>query len=165
MGFVKADINEEKIDKLKEEYVLTVLDIKGIDIDEFKNSKLYCSSQKKLFFNHLYYVFHGYLDGKYKDDCNKAEIDLNQLKVTFENNILEIIYADINYKYCIINEMLSIDGEKTLGYVATVNAPEIPLEKQFKAMRELYKDIESRKKRTQDALRKSWDFAKEFKVR
>lgn len=165
MGFVKASSNKEKTDKLKEECVLTILDSKGVDIAEFKNSELYLASQKRLFFNHLYYVLHGSLDGdKYS---NKCEIDLNQLKITFENNILEVSFPQVNYKYCIINEMLSVDGENTYlsGFVATVNAPAIPFEKQIEALKQFHDDMKGYRLRREDALEKSWEFAKNFKVR
>jgi len=167
MGFVKAGSNEEKIAKLKEECVLTVLDSKGVNITEFKNSELYLSSQKRLFFNHLYYVLHGYLDGNYKEACNKFEIDLIQLKITFENNILEVSFPQVNYKYCIINEMLSVDGENPYihSFVATVNAPEITIEKQLEAMKQFRNDMEGYRVHRENALQKSMEFAKTFKVR
>lgn len=165
MGFVKAGSNKEKTDNLKEECVLTILDSRGVDIAEFKNSELYLASQKRLFFNHLYYVLHGSLDGdKYS---NKCEIDLNQLKITFENNILEVSFPPVNYKYCIINEMLSVDGENPYihSFVATVNAPAIPFEKQIEALKQFQDDMKGYRLRREYALEKSWEFAKNFKVR
>ena len=155
MGFCKGDMSEEKIDKLREEYVLTILDSKGINIEEFKNSELYCWSFKKIFFDHLYYVLHGYFNGKYD---NKYEIDLSQTEVNF---------PQVDYKYCIIDGMLSIDGENPYihSFVATVNAPGIPIEKQIEAMKQFHNDMEGHRIRREDALQKSWEFAKTFKVK
>ena len=163
MGLCKVDMSE--IDKLREGYVLTVLDSKGINIEEFKNSELYLCFFKKIFLNHLCYVLHGYLNGSKDDD--KYEIDLNQTKITFENNILEVSFPPVNYKYCIINEMLSVDGENTYlsGFVATVNAPAIPFEKQIEAIQQFHNDMKGYRLRREDALEKSWEFAKNFKVR
>lgn len=165
MGFVEQGYTGEGIDKLRETYVLTILGSKEINIEEFKNSELYSSYFRKIFFNHLYYVSHGYLNGsKYG---NKCEIDLNELKITFKNNVLEVSFPQANYKYCIINGMLSIDGKNPYihSFVATVNVPEIPIEKQIEAMKQFHNDMQVQRLRREDALRRSWDFAKTFKVR
>jgi len=164
MGFCKGYISEEKIDKLREDYVLAVLDSKGINIEEFENSELYLCFFKKILFDHLYYVLHGYFNGKYD---NKNEIDLNQTKIAFENNVLEVSFQQVDYKYCIIDGMLSIDGKNPfiVSFLATVNAPEIPIEKQIEAMKQFHNDMEGHRIRREDALQKSWEFAKTFKVK
>lgn len=48
------------------------------------------------------------------------------------------------------------------GFVATVNAPAIPVEQRIRAMKELHRDSESYRKRTDTALIKSAEYAKEF---
>ena len=48
------------------------------------------------------------------------------------------------------------------GFIATVNAPAIPVEQSVRAMKELHRDSGAYRKRTDTALIKSAEYAKEF---
>ena len=52
MGFIKA-VPWEQIEKLEEEFVLTILNSKGVNIEEFKSSELYHAHETKFFIQKL----------------------------------------------------------------------------------------------------------------
>lgn len=166
MGFVKGK-NPEEIYNLKEEYVLTILNSKGVDIDEFKNSELYHAHETKFFIEKLYDLFHEFNHKCYSIN-DKQVIYLGKLYIRFENNVLEVAFNEIYNKYNVIDKRIYINGnpitDRTI-FKATVNAPAIPFEKQIEAMQHFHKDMEGYRLRREDALQKSWEFAKTYITR
>ena len=167
MGFVKGK-NPEEIYNLKEEYVLTILNSKGVDIDEFKNSELYHAHETKFFIEKLYDLFHEFNHNCYSNN-DKQVIYLGKLYVRFENNILEVAFNEIYNKYNVIDKRIYVNGnritEKNMFFVETLNVPEIPWEKAVVAIKQFNEDMKSARLRTEYALDKSLEFAKTFKVR
>lgn len=167
MGFVKGK-NPEEIYNLKEEYVLTILNSKGVDIDKFKNSELYHAHETKFFIKKLYDLFHEFNHKCYSIN-DKQVIYLGKLYVRFENNVLEVAFNEIYNKYNVIDKRIYVNGnritEKNMFFVETLNVPEIPWEKAVAAIKQFNEDMKSARLRTEDALDKSLEFAKNFKVR
>lgn len=171
MGFIKA-VPREQIEKLEEEFVLTILNSKGVNIEEFKNSELYHAHETKFFIDKLYEMFHvlnpEFAPG-FNNTINKEIIDLSKLFVKFENNILEITLNDINNKYHVIDQHIYVNEnritQKIMFYVESLHVPGIPREQAIAAMKQFNEDMKSAHRRTEDALEKSREFAKTFKVR
>lgn len=171
MGFVKA-VPREQIEKLEEEFVLTILNSKGVNLEEFKSSQLYHAHETKFFIQKLYDMFHvlnPQFDPGFNNTINKEIIDLSNLFVKFENNILEITLDDINNKYHVIDQHIYVNEnritQKTMFYVESLHVPGIPREQAIAAIRELQEDLNSCRIRTEKALDGSLEFAKTFKVR
>ena len=165
MGLCIPDVAKLREERrlMQEEYVLTVLNSKGINTEEFKNSELYCFALKNVFINHLYNVLHSH---KYDEHGYECKIDLNKLEITFKNDILEVNGEDINYKYCVINGHLSVDGESIYPvFVASGYVPAVSLEVAIRAMKQMHEDLKAYEDRRIDALEKSWEFAKTFKIK
>ena len=166
MGFVKGK-NPEEIYNLKEEFVLTILNSKGVNIDEFKNSELYHAHETNFFIGKLYELFHEF-NLEYHSNNDKQIIDLSKLFIKFENNVLEIAFNEINNTYNVIDKRIYVNGncitDKTV-FRATLNVPEIPLEKAVAAIKQFNEDMKGARLRTEDALEKSREFAKTFKVK
>jgi len=171
MGFVNG-VSIEQIENLKEEFVLTILNSKGVNLEEFKSSELYHAHETKFFIQKLYELFHE-LNPKFnpgfQNDFDKQMIVLSKLFVKFENNILEITLNEINNKYHVIDKRIYVNGnritEKNMFFVETLDVPGIPREKAIAARKQLQEDLNSCRIRTEDALAKSLEFAKTFKVR
>lgn len=165
MGFVKGK-DPEEIYNLKEEYVLTILNSKGVNIDEFKNSELYRAHETKFFIEKLYDLFHNF-NSEYHSN-NDKQIDLSKLAIKFENNVLEIVFNETNNKYNVIDKRIFVNGNSITGrmmFRGTVSAPAIPFEKQLEALQQFHDDMEGYRLRREDALQKSWEFAKTYITR
>ena len=174
MGFIKATTREEReeIQNLKEKFILTILNSKGVNIEEFKKSELYHAHETRFFIEKLYELFHVLnpeFDPRFNNNINKEIIDLNKLFVKFENNILEITLNDINNKYHVIDQHIYVNGnritQKIMFYVESLHVPGIPRYQAIAAMKQLQEDLNSCRIRTENALDKSLEFAKTFKVR
>lgn len=171
MGFVKT-VSREQIENLKEEFVLTILNSKGVNIEEFKNSELYHAHETKFFIGKLYEMFHEFdseFNPGFQNNINKQIINLSNLFVKFENNILEITLNEINNKYHVIDQRIYVNEnritEKNMFFVEKLHVPEIPREIAIAAMKQLQEDLNSCRIRTEKALDESLKFAKTFKVR
>jgi len=164
MAFVKAGTHNKQIKNLKEEFVLTILNSNGINLEKFKKSELYNNHEAKFLFEHLYDILHESSDSNVN---NKRPVDSSNIFAKFDNHLLEVSINGVSYQYNIINGLIHVNGEHPfpIGFIATVNAPAIPLEKQLEAMKQFHKDMKIYRLRREDALQKSWKFAKTFKVR
>lgn len=143
-----------------------------MNIEEFKNSELYHAHETRFFIEKLYELFHilnPKFDPGFNNNINKEIIDLSKLFVTFEDNVLEINLNDINNKYHVIDQRIYVNGNritnKNMFFVESLHVPGIPLEKQIAARKQLQEDLNSCRIRTRDALDRSLEFAKTFKVR
>lgn len=166
MFFNKGKSHEE-IYNLQEEYVLTILNSKGVNIDEFKNSELYHAHETKFFIEKLYDLFH-----EFKHKCysinDKQVIYLGKLYVRFENNVLEVAFNEIYNKYNVVDKNIYVNGNPITNkkmVTATIHVSEVSREDAAAARKQLQEDLNSCRIRTEDALDKSLEFAKTFKVK
>jgi len=167
MPFFKPATHPEQIYNLQEEYVLTILNSKGVNIDEFKNSELYHAHETKFFIKKLYDLFH-----EFKHKCysinDKQVIYLGKLYVRFENNVLEVAFNEIYNKYNVVDKNIYVNGNPITNkkmVTATIHVSEVSREDAAAARKQLQEDLNSCRIRTEDALDKSLEFAKTFKVK
>ena len=167
MGFVKGTSTEE-IYKLREEFVFTILNSKGVSLEEFKNSELYHAHEFNFFIGKLYDLFHEF-NPKCQANNDKQIIDLNKLSVKFENGILEIALNDIFNQYHVIEKRIYVNGNpitnKRMFRAENLTVPEIPQEDAIVARKQLQEDLNSCRIRREKALDASLEFAKTFKVK
>lgn len=166
MGLVRVGMHDNQIRNLKEEFVLTILNSQEINIEQFKNSELYLSHEKDFLIDHLYDVFHE-INNQENPSNNKQIVASSKIIINFHNNTLDVIVNEVSYQYNLFNDLIHINGEHRFPtcFIATVNAPAVSLEKQLAAQEQFQKELKSSRLRRKDALAKSWEFAKTFKVR
>lgn len=166
MGLVKGKSHEE-IYNLQEEYVLTILNSKGVNIDEFKNSELYHAHETRFFIEKLYDLFHEFNRKCYSIN-DKRVIHIEKLYAKFENNVLEIAFNEVYNRYNVVDRNIYVNGNPITDkkmVTATIHVSEVSREDAAAARKQLQEDLNSCRIRNEYARDKSLEFAETFKVK